>query len=74
MTAIDRTIYRRMKRSYATKELIEAFTPTEEECRFYGFCMCLGAGSRLFCLGKNGVNYYKKVSEIILQRTTSLKC
>jgi hypothetical protein len=34
MTAIDRTIYRRMKRSYATKELIEAYTPTEEERRF----------------------------------------
>ena len=26
MTAIDRTIYRRMKRSYTTKELIEAYT------------------------------------------------
>jgi hypothetical protein len=34
MTAIDRTIYRRMKRSYAIKELIEAYTPTEEERRF----------------------------------------
>lgn len=34
MTAIDRTIYRRMKRNYATKELIEAYTPTEEERRF----------------------------------------
>jgi len=34
MTAIDRTIYRRMKRSYTPKELIEAYTPTEEECRF----------------------------------------
>ncbi len=34
MTAIDRTIYRRMKRSYATKELIETYTPTEEERRF----------------------------------------
>jgi hypothetical protein len=34
MTAIDRTIYRRIKRSYATKELIEAYTPTEEERRF----------------------------------------
>jgi hypothetical protein len=34
MTAIDRTIYRRMKRSYAPKELIEAYTPTEEERRF----------------------------------------
>jgi hypothetical protein len=31
MTAIDRTIYRRMKRSYTTKELIEAYTPTEED-------------------------------------------
>ena len=34
MTAVDRTIYRRMKRSYPTKELIEAYTPTEEERRF----------------------------------------
>src|SRR5256885_4447603 len=34
MTALDRTIYRRMKRSYATKELIEAYTPTEEERHF----------------------------------------
>lgn len=34
MTAIDRTIYRRMKRSYTPKELIEAYTPTEEERRF----------------------------------------
>ena len=34
MTAIDRTVYRRMKRSYTTKELIEAYTPTEEERRF----------------------------------------
>ncbi len=34
MTAIDRTIYRRMKRSYTTKELIEAYTPTEEERQF----------------------------------------
>lgn len=34
MTAIDRTIYRRMKRSYVPKELIEAYTPTEEERRF----------------------------------------
>lgn len=33
MTALDRTIYRRMKRNYATKELIEAYTPTEEERR-----------------------------------------
>jgi len=31
MTAIDRTIYCRMKRSYITKELIEAYTSTEEE-------------------------------------------
>ena len=31
MTSIDRTIYRRVKRSYTTKELIEAYTPTEEE-------------------------------------------
>lgn len=34
MTAIERTIYRRMKRSYTTKELIEAYTPTDEERRF----------------------------------------
>jgi TnpA family transposase len=34
MTAIERTVYRRMKRSYPTKELIEAYTPTEEECHF----------------------------------------
>lgn len=34
MTAIDRTIYRRIKRSYTTKELIEAYTPTDEERRF----------------------------------------
>jgi hypothetical protein len=31
MTAIDRTIYRRMKRNYTTKELIEAYMPTDEE-------------------------------------------
>lgn len=31
MTSIDRTIYRRVKRNYAIKELIEAYTPTEEE-------------------------------------------
>jgi hypothetical protein len=34
MTSIDRTIYRRVKRSYTTKELIEAYTPTEEERHF----------------------------------------
>ncbi|MFL5657252.1 MAG: hypothetical protein ACJ8CB_24095 [Ktedonobacteraceae bacterium] len=34
MTSIDRTIYRRMKRCYTTKELIEAYTPTEEERSF----------------------------------------
>ena len=34
MTSIDRTVYRRMKRSYATKELIEVYTPTDEERRF----------------------------------------
>ena len=34
MTSIDRTIYRRMKRNYATKELIEAYTPTKEERNF----------------------------------------
>src|SRR5437868_14566811 len=34
MTSIERTIYRRMKRNYATKELIEAYTPTPEERRF----------------------------------------
>ncbi len=31
MTSIDRTTYRRVKRSYTTKELIEAYTPTKEE-------------------------------------------
>jgi hypothetical protein len=31
MTAIDRTIYRQMKRNYTTKELIEAYTPTEKD-------------------------------------------
>lgn len=31
MTSMDRTIYRHVKRSYTTKELIEAYTPTEEE-------------------------------------------
>jgi hypothetical protein len=34
MTSIDRTIYRRVKRSYTTKELIEAYTPTDEERHF----------------------------------------
>ncbi len=34
LTSIDRTIYRHVKRSYTTKELIEAYTPTEEERRF----------------------------------------
>jgi hypothetical protein len=34
MTSIERTVYRRMKRSYATKELIEAYPPTDEERRF----------------------------------------
>ena len=34
MTAIDRTIYRRVKRSYTTKELIEAYTSTKEERHF----------------------------------------
>ena len=34
MTSIDRTIYRLMKRSYTTKELIEAYSPTEEEHHF----------------------------------------
>jgi hypothetical protein len=34
MTSIERTVYRWMKRSYATKELIEAYTPTDEERRF----------------------------------------
>jgi len=33
MTAIDRTIYRRMKHRYSPKELIEAYTPTSEERR-----------------------------------------
>lgn len=31
MNAIDRTIYRQIKRSYTTKALIEAYTPAEEE-------------------------------------------
>jgi hypothetical protein len=34
MTSLDRTIYRHIKRTYTTKELIEAYTPTEEERRF----------------------------------------
>jgi hypothetical protein len=34
MTSIDRTIYRHVKRNYTTKELIEAYTPPEEERRF----------------------------------------
>src|SRR5713101_6052323 len=34
MTSIDRTIYRHVKRHYPTKELIEAYTPTEEELLF----------------------------------------
>jgi hypothetical protein len=34
ITSIDRTIYRRMKRSYTTKELIEVYIPTEEERSF----------------------------------------
>lgn len=34
MTSIERTIYRRVKRSYTTKELIEAYTPTKEERSF----------------------------------------
>src|SRR2546428_1815236 len=34
ITSIDRTIYRRMKRSYTTKEMIEAYAPTEEERSF----------------------------------------
>lgn len=34
MTSVDRTIYRHVKRSYTTKELIEAYTPTKEERRF----------------------------------------
>lgn len=34
MTSIDRTIYRHVKRSYTTKELIEAYTPTKEERSF----------------------------------------
>ncbi len=34
MTSMDRTVYRCVKRSYTTKELIEAYTPTEEERRF----------------------------------------
>jgi hypothetical protein len=31
VTSIGRTVYRRIKRSYITKELIEAYTPTKEE-------------------------------------------
>jgi TnpA family transposase len=31
---MDRTVYRHVKRSYTTKELIEAYTPTEEERHF----------------------------------------
>ena len=31
MTSIDRTIYRHVKRNYTAKELVEAYTPTEEE-------------------------------------------
>src|SRR2546423_9675427 len=34
MTAIDRTMYRQMKRSSTTKELIEAYATTEEERSF----------------------------------------
>lgn len=34
MTAIDRTMYRRIERSYTTKELIEAYALAEEERRF----------------------------------------
>lgn len=34
MTSLDRTVYRHVKRSYTTKELIEAYTPTEEERHF----------------------------------------
>src|SRR6266571_7019737 len=34
MTSMDRTIYRHVKRSYTTKELIEAYTPTQEERHF----------------------------------------
>jgi hypothetical protein len=34
MTSMDRTIYRHVKRSYTTKELIEAYTPTQEERQF----------------------------------------
>jgi len=34
VTSIDRTVYRRVKRSYTTKELIEAYTPTKEERHF----------------------------------------
>jgi hypothetical protein len=31
---MDRTVYRRVKRSYTTKELIEAYTSTKEERHF----------------------------------------
>ena len=54
MTAIDRTIYRRMKRSYTTKELIEAYTPTPEERRFV---------STMRPLGNNGTEKNDKENE-----------
>jgi hypothetical protein len=34
MTSIDRTIYRRMKRSYTTKELIEAYRGSRSRWTF----------------------------------------
>ncbi len=34
MTSMERTIYRHVKRNYTTKELIEAYTPTQEERHF----------------------------------------
>ena len=37
MTSMERTIYCHVKRSYTTKELIEAHTPTKEERHFIGF-------------------------------------
>lgn len=66
-TAIDRTIYRRMKRGYMTKELIEAYTPTAEERRFVSTMtrtaqkqLNLMLWIKLFpCLG-----YFPAVSEI----------
>ena len=53
MTAIDRTIYRYMKRSYATKELIEVYTPTEEERRFVSMMIRTAQNQLNLMLRKN---------------------